>query len=575
MKVTRRKFLQGSILALATASLAACGEETSTATGGETSTDAGATGGGSDVEQVLNYALLSDPKVMDTTQSNSTTDLICICNSAVQITALQMVDGVLAPQPYGATSWETSEDGLTWTFNLDAVVWEDGQPVTAQHYVDAFKRIVDPALASVQAKTLMSFKNAEKIIAGELEPSMLGVTAVDDSTLQIELDYYLPYFLDLTYGPCFTPVRLDVIEQHGSTYGTEADTLISCGAFKVTEWVHDSHITLTKNEKYYRADEVALDRVEIKIIKDYNSVLAELYSGTIDRSSVSSTEWREKLIETDNFNYGDFTLAGTCTLFFNAGYEDASGNKLLSNSKIRRAIGACIDGQETGDMINGGLAVPAKGLIPITLSIDGVNFREAAGTDPVADLKAEVPDPKALFIEGLKELGLPEDPTAYKINYLVKSTTAASKDNAEYFYEIFKNKIGFEIEIEQVESAVGYDRGKSGEFGMVVSTHYTEYNDPIDLMGMCISTKDSNYALNWNNTTFDDYCNTAAQSRDHDERVKLFADAEKLAVAEDAIIVPIYHPISSMMTAKDVHGFESEAGTFGPSLFRTVYIEEV
>ncbi len=555
MKMTRRTFMQASMFAMAASGLTACGDDAS-----------------SSVEQVVNYALMSDPSILDTTQTNSSTDLIGICNSLVSLTTLQMVDGVLAPQPYGADSWSSSEDGLTWTFQLAKAVWEDDVPVTAQNYVDAFQRIIDPATGSVQAKTLYSFKNAEKIVAGELDASALGATAVDDYTLQIELEYYVPYFIDLTYGPCFCPVRLDVMQEQGSAFGTEADTLIACGAFKISEWVHDSHLTLVKNEKYFRADEVKLEQVNLHIIKDYNSILAELYSGTIDRSSVTSTEWREKLIETDNFDYGDFVLAGTCSLFYNAAHEQ-DGVKLLSNVKIRQAISATIDSEEAGSILNSGLAVVAQGIVPITLSIDGENFRDEAGYSPVDEI-SKITDPKAHFIEGLEELGLDPDPTKYKLNFLVRSTSTTERDKAEYFYEVFKSKIGFEIEIEQVETAVGYEMGQAGEFGITCSTNYSEYNDPIDLLGMYISNAGSNFDLGWVNETFDSNCAAASISLDHEERVALFTEAEKVAVADEAITFPIYHPISSMMTSKTVKGFQNEAATFAPTLFMTVYVVE-
>ncbi len=573
-KITRRNFLKAAMLTTVGGTLVACGEEETVAASSEVTVSNN--GEESTVtlvdEQVLNYALTSDPTILDSTQTNTTTDLVVACNIGVSVTRLQMKDGVLASQPYGAASWEQSEDGMTWTFTLADVIWEDDVPVTAQHYVDGLKRIVDPITGSVQASLLTSLKNAKSIIEGSMDISELGVVALDDKTLQVELEEYIPYFLDLTYGPCFMPIRLDVMEEYGSKYATEAEYTIACGAFKLEEWVHDSHLKLVKNDKYFETDESWLEEINFKIIKDTNSVMAELYSGNIDRSSVSSTEWREKLIATDNFNYGDYVIAGTCTLIQNTAYE-SNGVPILSNAKIRRAISACIDRTEVGSVLNSGLAVAAEGYVPITLSVDGVNFSTASNQSLVSDMQSEI-DPKALFIEGLEELGVDTDPSKYSIHYLVRSTTTTERDKAEYFYEVFKTAIGFNLEIEQVESSAGLDMVKAGEFGLVSVTYYADFNDPYSLLSSYISSVGSNYKTSWVNERYDECCFDAASSRDTDERIALFAEAETILVAEDAVAVPLYHPMSSMMTAKYVKGFQSEASTFCPTLFATVYIDK-
>ncbi len=340
------------------------------------------------------------------------------------------------------------------------------------------------------------------------------------------------------------------------------------------EWAHDSHITLVKNDTYFEADQSMLEQINFRIIKDNNAIMAELYSGTIDRSSVSSQEWRDKIIETGNFTHGDYATSGVYVLIMNTNYVDeTTGVKILSNAKIRRAISAAVDRQEACDMINAGRAIPAEGFVPSVISLDNESFREAAGYSPVQSVTS-IADPKALFIEGLEELGADPDPSKYTINYLVRSTTATSKDQAEYLYEVFKTKIGFEFAIEQVESAVGRDRTSAGDFGVTSTTYYADYNDPNSILSYYVSDVESSYNTGWKNERYDECCYTATASRDAEERATLFTEAEKIIVEDDALLAPLFHPLSSMVTANYVHGFQGAAASFSPTLFSTVYIDK-
>ncbi len=542
-------------------------------------TDAGTTDEGADTtidglvpdeEQFINYSLYSDPKILDTTQTNTITDLVVVANTVVSLTRLQKDDdGSLKPMPYGAASWTKSDDGLVYTFNLADVVWEDGVPVTAQHYMDAFLRVLDPAIASPSAEMLNPIKNAEAYRLGEVGVEEFGVKIINDKTIEITLGELVPYFMDMTYNPVYSPIRLDVMEQHGSTYGTEPDTLIACGAFKVEEWVHDSHVKLVKNPTYFETDQSLLEEINFKIIKDSNAIMAELFSGTIDRSSVSVKEWREKFIEQGDHNYGDYVLAGTYILIPNTTWTDENGVALLSNAKIRQALSSALNRAEVADIVAGGLAVPAEGFVPSIITVDGQNYRTTTGYSAVeAHISA---DPKALFIEGLTELGVDPDPTKYTIDYLVRSTTATSKDQAEYFYEVFKSAIGVELEIRQVESAVGREITMAGDYGMTYTTYYSDYNDPNALLSSWISSSTNSYNTGWTNAAYDEAMAKANSSTSTEERLELFKEAERVFIEQDCAIIPVYHPMSSMMTAKYVQGFEAEASGFAPTLFATVW----
>lgn len=523
-----------------------------------------------DAEQFLNYPLYMDPTVIDGTMTNSGTDATFICNVNIPLIEIGQNENGLMIVGGGAKSWEISDDGLVYTFHLREFYWEDDMQVTADQYEYSLKRALDPEVGSQVSYMLFDIKNAEKAVKSEVSIEEIGVKAIDDLTLEITLEKVTPYFIQLAYSPMFTPTREDLIEEFGSAYGTDADKIMSCGPFKMTEWVHDSYITLEKNEKYWNADVVALETINFKLIKDRQAMMSELMNHSIDRTSVSTMEWREKLIAMDEFTYGDYILSGTYSLFLNTGYESPEGVKILSNTKVRQAIAASIDKAEATLMLKGNMAIPATGYVPSELQMDGLNYRDASGYSVTNAFDGI--DPKALLIEGLEELGVEPDPTLYSIEYLVGSTTATAKKDAEYFYETIRNDLGLNLEIIQVESGVARERGRNGDYGISYQTSYADYNDPSTYLNGWITYLETHvHETFYDNTEYDNLIDAANNSTDTYERLRLFSEGEKLLVETDCIIIPIYHPMSSMMNAAYMKGFINQ--NYTATQFKTVYTQ--
>jgi oligopeptide transport system substrate-binding protein len=154
--------------------------------------------------------------------------------------------------PGVATGFEVSDDGLTYTFTLrDNARWSNGDPVLASDFVYAWKRAVDPALASEYAwfMELMSIENAAAIIAGEMDKDDLGVTAPDDSTFVVTLSQPLPYFAQMTTHSTTFPVHPATIEAHGDAW-TRPENIVSNGAYILQEHVPQERLVRVRNEMY-------------------------------------------------------------------------------------------------------------------------------------------------------------------------------------------------------------------------------------------------------------------------------------------------------------------------------------
>ena len=199
---------------------------------------------------------------------------------------LMQMDADGAAVPAIAETYDISEDGKTYTFHLRDAKWSNGEAVTAADFVFGWQRAVDPATASEYSYMLSDIGqvvNAAEIIAGEKPVTDLGVTAVDDKTLEVQLNVPVSYFLSLMYFPTFYPVNEAFYNTCKDTFGTSPDTVLSNGAFKLTDYQPAATaFTLEKNPDYYDAGKIALDGLAYQVIKDSQQALMSYQTGTLD-----------------------------------------------------------------------------------------------------------------------------------------------------------------------------------------------------------------------------------------------------------------------------------------------------
>ena len=182
------------------------------------------------------------------------------------------------PIPGVAESWTVSEDGKTYTFKLRECSWSDGTPMTAHDFVFSMQRILDPATAAEYASLLYIIQGAEAVNKGEAKPENLAVKAVDDQTLEIKLTGAAPYFLALLTHYTAYPVPKHVIEKVGKEW-TKPQNMVVNGPYKLVEWIPNTHVKLTKNDKYWDAASLSLDNLTF-----YTQSCADSFSKAVMRS---------------------------------------------------------------------------------------------------------------------------------------------------------------------------------------------------------------------------------------------------------------------------------------------------
>ncbi len=498
--------------------------------------------------------LSSEPMTLDLCLRSDTYSSTVLTETLEGLTRLTANDSNDAYEyaPAGAASWESNEDGTVWTFHLNDNYWEDGEPVTADDYVYSVRRFVDPATASPLGYRLNCLLNYDQVNSGELPAEELGIRAVDDKTLEVTLSAPTPYFMDLTHNMYFRPQRQDIVEQYGEKHGSEADTVISCGPFKITSWTHNSEIILEKNEKYWDADNVTLDKVVLKIIADTSTANNAFMNGELDYISTGVAEWIEQFKNTDGVDYVTYPSATLTYSFFNT--QDA----IFKNANIRKAFITAIDRVEINDMCFGGARLPTYGWVVPTLYCGDINFREYAG-DPVQDmideLAANGQTPKDLLLKGMEEEGLGNDPSSLKVVFSLAGTDDWFRTLGEYLQQAYGAALGIDLEINFSEWGIFIANVESGNYQIGFMGWGAGINDPYDVLSLHTTESDAIYT-GWSNAEYDALIDEASVTMDDEARAALYKQAEDLLLKEYGVANPLATSIYNYFYRDYVTGYD-------------------
>ena len=293
-RISRRSFLAAAGATSAVLALTACGGSSSSvaasSASGTASSAAGTAQGGT-----LNIMLETEVQSLDPQVATDGTSFEVIADYT---DGLMQMDADGAAVPAIAETYDISEDGKTYTFHLRDAKWSNGEAVTAADFVFGWQRAVDPATASEYSYMLSDIGqvvNAAEIIAGEKPVTDLGVTAVDDKTLEVQLNVPVSYFLSLMYFPTFYPVNEAFYNTCKDTFGTSPDTVLSNGAFKLTDYQPAATaFTLEKNPDYYDAGKIALDGLAYQVIKDSQQALMSYQTSALDMTLLNGEQARQQ-----------------------------------------------------------------------------------------------------------------------------------------------------------------------------------------------------------------------------------------------------------------------------------------
>lgn len=527
----KRKVIASLLAGLMLFSFTACGkDEKDTNTQDSNKEQIVVDGNTLDAQQYYNGYLFSEPSTLDSVKGNDSYGNSVLINIMEPLTRMDEANGVNERVGAGAESWTSNEDGTVWTFKIRANKWSDGQAVTAEDYAYGITQTLSPEAGSPNAYLITCIKNGVAVNNGEKPVSELGVKALDESTLEITLENPTPYFLSLTDTRAMFPLRKDIVEKYGETYGAEMDTIVGNGPFKIEKWTHNSEIKLVKNENYWDANNVYLENVNWKIINDESAIFNSFENGSLDGCSTGTPEWIEKFKSKDDVDYITYVIPSVRFFFFNT--ED----ELFKNENIRKAFTVAINREDVAKAIFFDTMAPAYSWVPQGVSTGELGDYRELVDEPLKAICKE--DPKELLLKGMKELGLGDDPSKITIKFTLGDTNQWIRNFGEYYQQKYKEILGVNVELDCNEWGTFQSKTNSGDYQMGYMVWGIDYNDPISMLELMTSNAGAIPTF-WSNSEYDELIEQASKEMDEKKRVELYQKVEEILFQEGCALCPV------------------------------------
>ncbi|MBR6451639.1 MAG: peptide ABC transporter substrate-binding protein, partial [Lachnospiraceae bacterium] len=306
-------------------------------------------GGASSAGNTISVMLSTNVMSLDT---NLATDGDSFEVIADCIDGLTQMDADGSAVPALAESWDVSDDGCTYTFHLRDTKWSNGTPVTAADFEYAWKLAMT---ANVEYNYMFdssvgAVKNADNILYEGGDPDTLGVKAVDDKTLEVQLEVPVSYFPSLMYFPTFYPINQAFYESlEDGTYGTSPKTFLSNGAFLLSEYTPGTaSLSLTRNPDYWDAARVKLDGINYQVVGSSDNALTGFKNGTLDLAVVNGDQVASVKGDADLSSKLQVTGAGYMW-YLSFSQTENNANGYLANANLRLAFTNAIDRQSLVD----------------------------------------------------------------------------------------------------------------------------------------------------------------------------------------------------------------------------------
>ena len=488
-------------------------------------------GGSGDDSSTYTYSSELDIKNLDSADAED----------GCSFTALHaIIDGLMKPAKDGTTTYgiakssEVSEDGLTHTYKLRDAKWSNGDPVTANDFVYAWHRIFKnkgnyyymfcDGIANIAGAQELSDKiDAEQDLTDD-DLNSLGVKAVDDKTLEVTTTTRVSFFDELMSFPCFYPVNEKFAEKQGDKYGKSADSVLANGAFVMTNWEPGSVAEFEKNDKFYAAKDVKIDKLVMKLVQEPKVAAQSFEAGETDFAIINS-DLVDKYKKDESFK----NISEGFLFYIQPNLENSD----LANLNVRKALSLAINRKDLCENVLKDGSQAASGFVPSGLSIspEGKDFRDEADTYTSYDKKAA----QAALDEGLKELG--------KSEITLRVTYGTDESPMDVFATYLQNALSKldGIKVEMVATTKQdriYNKQKNGDYDLATTRWGPDYGDPTTYLTMGISTNGNNYGK-YTNSELDALMDKVANESDANTRWQEMIDAEKIMM-DDLCYIPVF-----------------------------------
>ena len=514
--------------------------------------------------QTLNLTEEDDPTTLDVNDMRNSNENDILSEVQEGLTTIQSTNGKDKVVLTGAKSYTKSADGLTYTFKLRDAKLSDGKAVTAQQYVDSFRRLLKKENAFSQATNAYFIKGAEAYNTGKGSAEDVGVKAINKNTLQIQLAYAYPSLLSDLSSVVYYPVRLAKINQvRNKKWKTDVKDQVFNGPFKLTAWKKNDKITLEKNPSYWNAKKVKLQKVTYTTTDKPSTVLSLMQSGQLDALSASGKQIADfnKLAKSNKLVSRTQNGPGTTVLIMNQHNGGTQG--LFKNTKVREAFSLSINRNDYNKAVSDGQDKLAYTMAPPTLNVGSTNYGKYVG-NPLKEAQAQYNTKakrQALLKEGLKELGKSTDLSKLNFVYL----TVGSDDTGTWLKQAIKQQLGVKVTIKTAPDDASFIQIRNNNQYDLMNNGWSASADPNSYLSLWNSNNGfQKFFGGYSSKTFDDLDNKLNGNLPTKERLALYKQLETQLVAKDFGVVPLTNPQSRVYINKSVKNLQTTVfgGTF-------------
>ncbi len=445
--------------------------------------------------------------------------------------------------PGAAERWETSEDGLTWTFHLRRQGrWSDGKPVTAHDFVFSLRRLLHPATAASLAYFLYPIAGAEAVNIGIELPEALGVQAIDDHTLEVRLERPFPFFAERLFYPTGSPVPEHVVSEHGDDW-VKAENMVTNGPFVLDDWVPQGHVRLRKNPAWRDAESVQLDAVTYHPTSDRSAAYNRFLSGELDIIG----DFPPGEIERLQAERGDEThlspLLSIMYLVFN------TRAKPFDDARVRRALALAINRELVTGRVLKSAEIPSHSFVPPLVA------------DFASQVTPRQPDP-ATARDLLAAAGYNEsNPLEITLRHI------AGDDNKSVQVAVASmwKAIGVSTRLHHADLASHFAALRQGDFEVAEAGWFGENNPEHYLELLMSATGDVNYGR-FQDAEYDALMERAKATASLPERIALMQQAELRGLSL-VPVVPLYSVTIRSLVREGVRGWQANPRNVHPARF--------
>jgi oligopeptide transport system substrate-binding protein len=454
------------------------------------------------------------------------------------LVGLMTADAGAKPIPGMATSWTTSADGLIWTFKLREALWSDGVPVTADDFVFAWRRILDPKTAAFYAYFLFLLKNAQAINAGKMPPTELGARALDTRTLEINLIHPAPYLLEMLTHVTMLPLPRHVVEAKGKEWARPG-SYVSNGPFVLTEWVPNGHVMAVKNPRFYDAANVALEKIVYFPTDDYGAALQRLRAGeldTQDRLPGEQIDWirsnMPELLDPVPQLILDFVSVNLT-------------RKPFDDVRVRTAMNLAINREAITRRVTHVGYVPAYNLVPPnTANFPGGNefyFRHMPYGQRITEGQRL-----------MREAGFGPNKRV-QTTYMIRATTAGTYRSVAAALQQMFALVYVDVSIIPNDMAIFYDSLEVQNYDTSQPGWSADFNDASNFLDIFRTDSGNNWGK-YSNPAYDAMLDSAQHEIDLAGRGRKLAEAEAILLKDQAFM-PLFFWVSGNLVRPYVKGW--------------------